>query len=391
MSTNQQLNKAGVKEEEGVVLISVVGMSPAVVTESIWGLHLEHPELVPDEVVVYTTRLAWDNMQKALTASKGGVSVWEDLQQKVGKSVRLRKRIFEDTQGGELADIVTSADQELVADQLLRGIREFKNPQQGKYRVVASVAGGRKSMSALMYAAMSLGAEADDLITHVLAEEVATSCPEFFFPAQEKQELVNRKGEAFTAAGVQIEMAEIPFVPLASLVKQTDFKPDGCFTRLVKRAREVVTRLSPEETKIRLSMTECKVRINGQELKLDARPYTLMAILVTHATLGNEPLNSELARDILCHLRAKKKLPAEILGRMEENEKKADMPAKDRIGPLEKFYVAAEWEGGFPDGFAKAKSELKKTLEKNGFDFVAADAFGRGRFCFQCIRNVKIV
>ena len=379
------------QEEERIVLISVVGMSPAVVTESIWGLHLEHPELVPDEVVVYTTRVAWDNLHKALTSTHEGTSVWEDLQQKVGKNMVLRKRIFEDTQGGELADIVSSADQEVVADQLLRGIREFKNPQQEKYRVVASVAGGRKSMSALMYAAMSLGAEADDVITHVLADDVATSCPEFFFPAQVQQELVNRKGESFTAGEVRIDLAEIPFVPLASLVKHTDFKADGCFTKLVKRAREAVARLSPEETRIRLSKKGCVVHINGQELKLDDRPYTLMAIMAAHATQNNVPLSSKAAIELLSDLRKLQWLPLEILRRMEENEKKAQQEEKDRIGPLAKFYVAAEWEKGFPEGFAKAKSDLKKALESNGYQLVAEDAFGHGRIGFQRIRNVKFI
>ena len=85
MSMNQELSTNGLNEER-VVLISVVGMSPAVVTESIWGLHQEHPELVPDEVVVYTTRVAWDNLHKALTSTHEGTSVWEDLQQKVGKN-----------------------------------------------------------------------------------------------------------------------------------------------------------------------------------------------------------------------------------------------------------------------------------------------------------------
>lgn len=378
-------------DKERVVLISVVGMSPAVVTESIWGLHQERPELVPDEVVVYTTRLAWENLHKALFSGQEGASVWVDLQQKVGRNITLRKRIFEDNQGGELPDIVTSADQELVADQLLRGIRELKNPQQGECRVVASVAGGRKSMSALMYAAMSLGAEADDLITHVLADETATSCPAFFFPAQQQQELVNRKGEPFTAAKVQIDLAEIPFVPLAALVKNSDFKTSGGFRTLVKRARETVASLRPEEIKIRVSMSECKVYINGQELLLNDRSYVLMSIMAVHATLGNLSLTSSIALDILRDLKKKKKLPALVIEQFEANEKRYEQEENDRIGKLAKFYVFKEWETSFPDGFAKVKNSLNKTLRDNGFKIVAEDALNRKYVGFQHIRNVKLI
>ena len=387
MSTQHAMDK------ERVVLISVVGMSPAVVTESIWGLHQERPELVPDEVVVYTTRLAWENLHKAMFSEQAGTSVWADLQQKVGREITLRKRIFEDNQGGELPDIVTSADQELVADQLLRGIRELKNPQQGECRVVASVAGGSKSMSALMYAAMSLGAAADDMITHVLADETATSCPAFFFPAQQQQELVNRKGEAFTAAKVQIDLAEIPFVPLAALVKNSDFNSSGGFRQLVERARETVASLRPEEIKIRVSKSECKAYINGQELRLGARPYTLMAIMVGASLEMNVDkkkyhLNSTQCIRLLNILKANQWLPLEVIGHIEENEKKAAAPNKQDRSNLAEFYVAAKWKKGFPEGFAKVKAELNAALKDNGFQLVAEDALRRGEIGFQRIYKV---
>ncbi len=348
---------------EKVVLITVVGMSPAVVTETIWGLHIEHPDLVPDEVKVCTTRTGWEKLESMLLKQKEKMSVWKMLEHKLRKKIKLSKYIFEDDQGCELIDIVTSTDQNLVADQLLRVIRSYKNPELEICRLVASIAGGRKSMSALMYAAMCLGASSDDIITHVLADEKVTSCTEFFFPEQEKQQLINRTGEDFTAAQVKIDLAEIPFVPLVSLVKGADFETGGSFSRLMGRAREHITQLYPEDVKIRISTSDCKVIINGESLELPPRQYMLMAIMAMHALKGKKKgeimeLTYKLANKWRNRLRESNRLPNEILRRWEKEE----------------LFKEEAWKDNYPRIFSKEKTYLKQTLENNGYSVVAEDA-----------------
>ncbi len=366
-------------ENEKVVLIAVVGMSPAVVTESIWGLYMEQPELVPDEVKVCTTRKAWDNLCATLLGKEKTAGVWAELEENLGKKIRLTKHIFEDGLGGELADIVSSEDQNLVADQLLQQIRSYKNPQQEVCRLVASIAGGRKSMSALMYAAMSLGAEPGDIITHVLADEMASACPEFFFPKQKKQKLTNRNGEKFSAAKVRVDLAEIPFVPLASLVKGSDFETSGSFSRLAERAQQHLEQLHPEDVKIRVSTEECKVYINGRPLMLKAREYMLMAIMtwhsITYRNLDAPQLTPEKAYAHILALKEKKWLPNEVLRRIDKKEL---------------FFQEEEWKENFSTGFNKERSYLKKTLEDNGFSVVARDALKpRVPIGFERIQNTR--
>lgn len=374
--------------EEKVVLISVVGMSPAILTETIWALHQERPDLLPDEVKVYTTQTAWENLQKIMVENKNGISVWKELQEKVGKKMMLTKHIFHDANGADLRDIVTSDEQKLVADQLLRGIREYKNPQQEVCRVVGSIAGGRKSMSALMYAAMSLGADADDIITHVLADEKASNCREFFFPEQSEQKLtaiINKKTVKFEAKDTQIDLAEIPFVPLATLVNDTNFGTGGTFAKLVHRARNTVSKMNPEQIKIKLCSSNYWVEINGEKITLKPDCYLLLAIMAMHVINCNNkkesisPLTFELAFGYLRYLKKEKILPAQLLQKMETDQKDGK----------QSIYNVKEWEQStcIPN-LSKIKHNLKEALKEN-HSVVVNDIFRHGSFGFQHITKIK--
>lgn len=390
-------------EEQKVVLISVVGMSPAVVTETIWALHKEEPELVPDEVKLYTTRKAWENATKALLNRDNGPSVWDELQQKIGKEMILKKHIFEDQQGGELEDIVTDSDQELVADQLLKGVREYKNPQQEVCRVVASLAGGRKSMSALMYAVMSLAAEADDIITHVLADEQASACRNFFFPEQECQHLtarINGQEHPFTAADVHLSLAAIPFVPLAALVKNSDFDASGSFSRLVQNTSRVVAKVGPAQTQLRISKSQCKVFINNNSLLLEPDQYTLMAIMAEYAITNNDASkvfipNARTAYDMLCRLKKEDKLPAVVLNKIKFKEllylNSKEWKETNKAWCPDSPAGVERYEYKYPSSHTKVKHNLKNALERRGFHAVAKDALPNKKIGFNLITDIQFI
>ena len=385
-NTAKQLNM----EREKIALITVLGTSPAVLTETVWGLYTEKPELVPDEVKVYTTVKGWETFNRRVLSQQDGPSVWEDLQAKVGKEIVLRKHIFEDNKGGDLKDIVTCEDQELVADQLLKGIREYKNPKQEHYRLVGSVAGGRKSMSALMYAAMSLGADADDIVTHVLVDDAVLPFQDFYFSGQEKQHLetISRGGEALTltAAEVKIDLAELPFVPLATLVKNSDFDSAGSFSQLVQRARQTVAKIRPRETKIRISKSECKVYINDEPLELPLAPYLLFTVTagysMQHKGRADRILRTDDVYDTISRLKEDKKLPPVII-----NKTDAKAGAKN----YNKFFKLDNWNEKFPDDLERVKSELKKILINSGYDDVVKDIIRHGNIGFCNITDIKFI
>ena len=166
------------KQKDRVVLLSTIGTSPAVLTETIWALaHLEEP-IIPDEVVVVTTGKGAQELKKQLFSSDGE-STWEGLKKALAKkkldvegklsfgpvaeSIRIPATV---SKTNDLDDIVTTEDNFLLADFLIREIRKYT--EDSGVQLLTSIAGGRKTMSALMLSCMSLLGRDYDHVLHVL-------------------------------------------------------------------------------------------------------------------------------------------------------------------------------------------------------------------------------
>jgi len=177
-------------------------MSPAVLTETVWALAHEKPPVIPDRVIVVTTAAGRDCLERDLftpNPSFGGRTVWQALRRAIlprapnpkseigdqRSEIRSQKSsippltlepirviVAPDPATGrtrELADLRTPADNEAAADFLLEQVRAIvENPDT---RLIASLAGGRKTMGALLYACLTLVGRETDRLTHVLVNE----------------------------------------------------------------------------------------------------------------------------------------------------------------------------------------------------------------------------
>ncbi len=76
----------------------------------------------------------------------------------------------------ELDDIRSIQDNEAVAEFLMEIVRSFV--ENDSIRLVASLAGGRKTTSALLHSVMTLLGRSDDLLTHIIVDEPWPSQPE---------------------------------------------------------------------------------------------------------------------------------------------------------------------------------------------------------------------
>ena len=227
--------------EPETILLAVTGMSPAVLTETIWALAQGPEPTFPTRVIVVTTvdgrremehrlfgpeprfggRTPWDTLRAALSAAGHDLSgrlrfgtTGDDIRVIAGcDSVTGRTR--------ELADLRSPGDNEAAADFLLEQVRALvANPDS---RLVASLAGGRKTMGALLYACLTLVGRETDRLTHVLVSEPFETLRGFWFPGQPggaiaKSEVRGAKGEvAFDPTTARVELADVPFVPLRNL------------------------------------------------------------------------------------------------------------------------------------------------------------------------------
>lgn len=257
------------------VLIAVTGMSPAILTETAWALAHERPRRLPARVIAFATTRSREQIRKELLES----GVWENLRRslKAGPDELIfgdaaeHIRVFA-RRGRELDDLRTPEDNAAAADCILEHLRAFtENPD---LQVVASIAGGRKTMGALLYAAMTLIGRESDRITHVLVDEAFEKRqPRFYFPANARE-----------ARG--IHLADVPFVPLRNKFTELGRMP-GSFEALIRQcAREL------RETgmaRIRLDDGSRSVEVDGRRVSLGRRAYVALKILIRLNQSGKVP------------------------------------------------------------------------------------------------------
>lgn len=288
------------------VLMAVTGMSPAVLTETLWALALEPDPVVPTRVIAITTTAGRQVLERRLFGPCphfGGLAPWEALREgfrRRGLPVdgRLRFGTTSDDirtitavdpltgRSRELADIRTPADNDAAADFLLEQVRGVvENPDT---RLVASVAGGRKTMGALLYACLTLAGRELDRLTHVLVDEPFDTLPDFYFPDQPGGGLRDRENQLHDPSTAQVQLADVPFVPLRNLFLRELGRPVGTFSRLVERCCEEVGRVVGEEVRLVVNRSRLEIEVNTVPVRLAPREHLILLFLASRAK-GSEP------------------------------------------------------------------------------------------------------
>lgn len=207
------------------ILFAVIGMTPSVLTETIWALACGQQSVLPDRVVVLTTTLGRQAINRQLfTKGTNRLCGWDRLVSALSRRGldardRLRFgmasdhiRLFPNPSGREdLADICTSEENAAAADFIMHELRAFtENPSVA---VLASIAGGRKTMSALLMSCMSLLGRAQDRVLHVLVNPPFDTAlePPFIFPEKGLTH-ESRTGKKVRSASARIELIDVPFV-----------------------------------------------------------------------------------------------------------------------------------------------------------------------------------
>lgn len=289
---------AAVRSESEIVLFAVMGMTPSVLTETIWALAHAKPAVIPHRIVVLTTTYGAGRIKSELF---GKPSVWNDLRAAlagqgfaIGNRLRfgttaddirvITRSYARSARSRELGDIRSADDNNAVADFILEKLRSFtENPQT---RIIASIAGGRKTMSALLYACMSLVGRESDRLTHVLVNapyDDPCLAPRFYFPLQAAQRLRAPAGKIVSARKARIDIADIPFVPLRNRFLDLADMP-GHFSNLVERYSRDLKREPDGPVIIGLEEEGRHLRVDGKSLRLRERTWlSLKFLMYLHA------------------------------------------------------------------------------------------------------------
>ncbi len=172
-------------------LLAVTGLSPQVVTETVYALAQEPGRPLPERVTLITTGTGTHFAEATLFAQERTYhgrpitprrNGWRDLGEALGSPLPTPE-IVAPIRPGErapLSDLLTSPDAALVADAIYQCVHDLSRP--GCPPLVASIAGGRKTMSADLQAAFSVYARPEDRLVHVLVEPPTYERSDFLFP-----------------------------------------------------------------------------------------------------------------------------------------------------------------------------------------------------------------
>lgn len=286
------------------ILLAVTGMSPAVLTETVWALGYPAkkgtPRIIPDRVIALTTAAGREAIASQLFDRH---RIWERLREAVlGRGRRADPRlcfgmtgdcvkVFTIRVGGrpvELRYISTEAESAAVADFITDEL--WGHVEKPDTRLIASISGGFKTMSALLFAGMSLLGRNDDLITHVLVNAPFDTKlePRFFFPRQPQQELHDACGGTFRAADAQLRLGFVPFVALNDLLEK--YKKPHSYSDLVARCSGNLDRQMRRPVTLRLSIRQRQVWVNQVAFTLPAQAFLFLWFLAERARTGGAPL-----------------------------------------------------------------------------------------------------
>ena len=218
------------------VLVVVTGLSPQVVTETVFALAMKRkPAWIPHEVRLVTTAEGAERARLTLMDRKTG---WFHRMRREYRLPEMRfsqetLRILRDRKGNPLTDIRTAEDNMAAADFLLREMREVTADRTSELHV--SIAGGRKTMGFFAGYALSLCGRPQDVLSHVLVDPPFESHPGFFYPSRTPRVIHTAPPESrpLDASKARVTLAEIPFVRLRELLERSGRGSEGGFAEAV--------------------------------------------------------------------------------------------------------------------------------------------------------------
>ncbi len=216
------------------VLLLVTGLTPQVVTETLYALAVSaEQKFVPTEIHVITTVEGAQRARLTLLDLREGQfhALCREYALPAIRFSESNIHVIPDPTGQPLADIRTPEDNLRAADYITHLVQDLCSDDQAALHV--SIAGGRKSMGFFVGYALSLFGRSQDALSHVLVNDPFESLPDFFFPPSLGRVLHARDGRPAHTDDARIMLADIPFVRLRGGVPSSLLSGNTSFAETV--------------------------------------------------------------------------------------------------------------------------------------------------------------
>ena len=333
-------------QHKRIILVSAMGTSPAVLTNTVWGLAHQKPSIVPDEIVVFITKSGKELLIQRLFDD----GVWNEMRSDLkrekieidGKLVfgATSIRVIPDADGNEIEDLRTGDDNLRAADFMLSQLRQYTEDSETELHV--SIAGGRKTISALLFSCMSLLGREQDKVYHVLLPPALEGgvTPTFYYPKRGSTYTAQVTGKKHKAKYLQCELFEVPFVRMRGWYQEKFKNIPPSYRTLISRVQGIAP---PAVTypEIEIDAWNGWVKVDGKAVAM-SKPCFAMLLLLASGCLAKD-----LHAKLLALHRAKDTAHCDWLATFQEGSRFADENC--------------------PEDIYKVQSELRKKLKSAGF------------------------
>jgi CRISPR-associated protein (TIGR02584 family) len=296
------------------VLITGVGLSPAVLTNTVWALAHEEIPVIPDEVVAITTEAGRNCIRQQVIENKSWSKLCHTLEKqglnltgKLAFGASDTIRVIGDGKT-DFNDIATPEQNGAAADFILKTIRQYTEDPGA--RVIVSIAGGRKTMSALLLSCMSLLGREQDRVCHVLVNEPYEQrlTPPFLFP--EKDVVHELNGKEYPSWEAHPQLSDIPFVRVRGWYEKEFKTVPPSYMQLVNKVQGIAPKAA-NYPKVRLDAKKGTLLIGTVSVKLSPAEFALTYLMLGRIKREDIPRSwEELEPDM--KLLLERKIPTSI-------------------------------------------------------------------------------
>ncbi len=283
------------------ILLAALGTTPQIITESLYQLMVIKKTPIHEIHLITTT--TGQNKAEELLFRNGKGPFFEFCEAYGFSATKIppKYHLIENRQGEELSDIRTPDDNQAAADFFLKIVRQLTS--RDDTHIFATIAGGRKTMSAYLYLTMQLMGRDQDALYHVLVHpESIESNTAFYYPHKdvEEMEFPTRNDGSFKVlvSEIRIDMAEIPFVKMRRILPKDLVDSVSHFSELVDLTQAELDKAQFEpELEVNLPQKTLVVTDRDKTYQIKLRPTQMCfyAYLSNHGSLLNHKAGNQSA------------------------------------------------------------------------------------------------
>jgi CRISPR-associated protein (TIGR02584 family) len=328
------------------ILLAVTGLSPQVVTETLYALAVEaRSAFVPTEVSLLTTAQGAERARLNLLHPDSGwfhrlCADYELQGIRFGEADII---VLRDEAARLLEDIRSPEDNRKAGDRLTALVRELTGDSDSALHV--SIAGGRKTMGFYAGYALSLFGRPQDRLSHVLVSAAFESHPDFYYPTPYSRVIHTFPPDSrpLDSREAEVSLAEIPFVRLREGLPTRLLKGEEDFSETVAAAQRAL--LPPS---LVVDTERRRIVVGGEVVRLAPADLAFYAWMARRRTAGKPPVHwddSDIGKEYLAEYgaivgpysgdyeRAENALDTEILKEwFEQRKSKTNVAIRHALG-----------------------------------------------------------